>query len=61
MQRILEPEFLEDPEQSLAHTNADFATSNQWFVDHFIADIRRARMTYDARMTSSGGTPGEVI
>jgi SAM-dependent methyltransferase len=38
MQRILEPEIMADPAQSLAYANADFATSNQWFVDHFIAD-----------------------
>jgi SAM-dependent methyltransferase len=38
MQRILEPEIMADAEQSLAYANADFATSNQLFVDRLIAD-----------------------
>ena len=41
MQRTLEPEIMADAEQSLAYANADFASSNQLFVDHLLADNRR--------------------
>ncbi|MGQ0577715.1 MAG: class I SAM-dependent methyltransferase [Betaproteobacteria bacterium] len=39
MQRILEPEIMEDAEQALAYAKADFSTSNQWYVDHLLADF----------------------
>lgn len=35
MDRILEPELMEDPEQVLAYARADFASVNQAFVDRF--------------------------
>ena len=38
MERTLEPEIMDDGEQSLAYAKADFSTSNQWFVDHLLAD-----------------------
>ncbi|MBX3531635.1 MAG: class I SAM-dependent methyltransferase [Rhizobiaceae bacterium] len=37
MDRILEPEIMADAEQALAYANADFATSNQTFVDRLLA------------------------
>lgn len=39
MKRILEPEIMEDAEQALAYAKADFSTSNQWYVDHLLADF----------------------
>ncbi|HKQ26705.1 MAG TPA: class I SAM-dependent methyltransferase [Burkholderiales bacterium] len=39
MERILEPEIMEDAEQALAYAKADFSTSNQWYVDHLVADF----------------------
>ena len=39
MERILEPEIMENAEQALAYAKADFSTSNQWFVDHLLADF----------------------
>jgi len=39
MERILEPEIMEDAEQALAYAKADFSTSNQWYVDHLLADF----------------------
>jgi ubiquinone/menaquinone biosynthesis C-methylase UbiE len=39
MERILEPEIMEDTEQALAYAKADFSTSNQWYVDHLLADF----------------------
>ena len=38
MQRILEPEIMSDEQQALAYAKADFSTSNQWYVDHLLAD-----------------------
>jgi ubiquinone/menaquinone biosynthesis C-methylase UbiE len=39
MERVLEPEIMEDAEQALAYAKADFSTSNQWYVDHLVADF----------------------
>lgn len=38
MQRLLEPEIMDGPEQSLAYAGADFSTSNQLFVNHLVAE-----------------------
>jgi len=35
MPRVLEPEFMDDPEQALAYARADFSQENQGFVDRF--------------------------
>ncbi len=37
MERVLEPELMEDPAQALAYAGADFAEVNQGFVDRFRA------------------------
>lgn len=37
MERVLEPEVMDDQEQVLAYAAADFSTSNQMFVDGFLA------------------------
>jgi SAM-dependent methyltransferase len=42
MLRTLEPEIMADGEQSLAYAKADFSSSNQWFVDHLLADYTAA-------------------
>jgi len=39
MERVLEPEIMEDAEQAHAYAKADFSTSNQWYVDHLLADF----------------------
>jgi cyclopropane fatty-acyl-phospholipid synthase-like methyltransferase len=36
MNRALEPELMDDPEQSLAYAKADFEEENQGFVDRFL-------------------------
>jgi len=36
VQRILEPEIMDIPEGALAYAQADFSSSNQWFVDTLI-------------------------
>jgi hypothetical protein len=35
MERVLEPELMDDPEQTEAYAAADFAEENQGFVDRF--------------------------
>ncbi|MFO1121539.1 MAG: class I SAM-dependent methyltransferase [Hyphomicrobiales bacterium] len=42
MLRVLEPELMEDGEQSLAYARADFSSSNQWFVDQLLMDFPAA-------------------
>jgi ubiquinone/menaquinone biosynthesis C-methylase UbiE len=39
MERILEPELMDDEEQSIAYADADFSTSNQLFVDSLVGDF----------------------
>ena len=36
MERVLEPEIMDDPVQVQAYAEADFHKENQWFVDHFL-------------------------
>jgi ubiquinone/menaquinone biosynthesis C-methylase UbiE len=39
MERLPEPELMDDEQQSLAYAKADFSTSNQFFVDSLIRDF----------------------
>jgi ubiquinone/menaquinone biosynthesis C-methylase UbiE len=39
MERILEPELMDDEQQSVAYAEADFSTSNQLFVDSLVRDF----------------------
>jgi ubiquinone/menaquinone biosynthesis C-methylase UbiE len=39
MERILEPELMDDEQQSVAYAQADFSTSNQFFVDSLVQDF----------------------
>lgn len=39
MERTLEPEIMADEHQAIAYAKADFSKSNQWYVDHLIADF----------------------
>jgi SAM-dependent methyltransferase len=39
MERILEPELMDDEQQSIAYAQADFSTSNQFFVDSLLRDF----------------------
>jgi len=56
MQRILEPEIMDDAEQALAYAQADFSTSNQWFVDQFGVDFPEPL----AHLLDIGCGPGDV-
>jgi ubiquinone/menaquinone biosynthesis C-methylase UbiE len=39
MERIPEPELMDDEQQSIAYAQADFSTSNQLFVDSLVRDF----------------------
>jgi ubiquinone/menaquinone biosynthesis C-methylase UbiE len=39
MERILEPELMDDDQQSIAYAKADFSTSNQLYVDSLLRDF----------------------
>ena len=39
MKRTLEPELMDDEQQSAAYAEADFSTSNQFFVDSLVRDF----------------------
>jgi ubiquinone/menaquinone biosynthesis C-methylase UbiE len=57
MNRVLEPELMDDERQSVAYAKADFSASNQFFVDSLIRDfpghLRRA--------LDIGCGPGDVV
>src|SRR5690242_9623006 len=57
MERILEPELMEDEQQALAYANADFSTSNQWYVDHLLEDYPGDRRA----VLDIGCGPGDVM
>ena len=44
---MLEPELMDGDEQSHAYANADFSTSNQWFVDHLLEEYPDFRDVLD--------------
>lgn len=57
MERVLEPEVMDDPEQVLAYAEADFEEENQGFVDQFFS-------LYDAlenpHILDLGCGPGDI-
>ena len=57
MERTLEPELMEDEQQALAYAKADFSTSNQWYVDHLLADYPEEL----SRVLDIGCGPGDVM
>ena len=57
MKRILEPELMEDAEQAKAYAKADFSASEQWFVDHLVADYP----SLSGLAVDFGCGPGNVV
>ena len=57
MDRVLEPELMEDERQSIAYARADFSTSNQLFVDGLNRNFPQALST----AVDIGCGPGDVI
>lgn len=56
MDRILEPELMEDAAQADAYAQADFSASNQWFADHVAATFPDTLH----RVVDLGCGPGDV-
>lgn len=54
--RILEPELMEDKEQTLAYSNADFTYSNQLFIQFIIKDLNKIIN----KLLDIGCGPGDV-
>ena len=57
MLRTLEPEIMDDEHQALVYAQADFSTSNQWYVDHLMADYPDHMRT----VVDIGCGPGDVV
>lgn len=57
MNRVLEPELMDDERQSLAYARADFSTSNQLFVDGLNRDFPQQLRT----AVDIGCGPGDVM
>jgi cyclopropane fatty-acyl-phospholipid synthase-like methyltransferase len=57
MERVLEPEIMDDPEQVQAYAEADFREENQGFVDYF---LRLYDDLDDAHVVDLGCGPGDI-
>lgn len=57
MERILEPELMDDEPQSVAYAQADFSTSNQFFVDSLVRDYP----THLREVIDIGCGPADVV
>ena len=57
MERVLEPELMDDELQSIAYAKADFSTSNQLFVDGLNRDFPHLLRT----AVDIGCGPGDVV
>jgi len=57
MLRTLEPEIMDDEQQALVYAKADFSTSNQWYVDHLVADYPN----HLSNVLDIGCGPGDVM
>ena len=57
MDRVLEPELMDDEQQSIAYAKADFSASNQLFVDSLIRDFP----DHLRRVVDIGCGPGDVM
>ena len=56
MERVLEPELMDDEAQSIAYAKADFSASNQMFVEGFV----REYPTHLGALVDLGCGPGDI-
>jgi ubiquinone/menaquinone biosynthesis C-methylase UbiE len=56
MDRVLEPELMDDEAQSVAYAKADFSASNQMFVDGFVREFP----AHLGRVVDLGCGPGDI-
>lgn len=57
MERVTEPELMDDEQQSVAYANADFSTSNQLYVDSLVRDFP----THLRDVVDIGCGPADVV
>jgi ubiquinone/menaquinone biosynthesis C-methylase UbiE len=57
MERVTEPELMDDEQQSLAYAQADFSTSNQLYVDSLVRDFP----DHLRRVVDIGCGPADVV
>lgn len=57
MLRTLEPEIMDDEQQALVYAKADFSSSNQWYVDHLVAEYPN----HLGNVVDIGCGPGDVM
>lgn len=57
MERVLEPELMDDPAQAAAYARADFGDVNQWFVDDLLARYPDAA---EGRIADLGCGPADI-
>ena len=57
MERVTEPELMDDEQQSIAYAKADFSTSNQLYVDSLVHDFP----TYLRTVVDIGCGPADVV
>src|SRR5690606_12044059 len=57
MERVLEPEIMDDPDQVRAYAQADFQEENQAFVDRF---LRLLDDLNDGHVVDLGCGPGDI-
>jgi len=57
MERVTEPELMNDEQQSIAYAQADFSTSNQLYVDSLVGDFP----TYLRTVVDIGCGPADVV
>jgi cyclopropane fatty-acyl-phospholipid synthase-like methyltransferase len=60
MDRILEPELMDDPEQAMAYAKADFEKENQGFVDRFCDYFPELALAQRLHITDLGCGPGDI-
>ena len=57
MERVTEPELMDDEQQSIAYAKADFSTSNQLYVDSLVRDFP----THLRAVVDIGCGPADVV
>ena len=57
MERVTEPELMDDEQQSIAYAQADFSTSNQLYVDSLVRDFP----AYLRTVVDIGCGPADVV
>ena len=60
MDRVLEPEIMDDPEQARAYASADFEKENRGFVERFCRDFPEFEAGRPAHIVDLGCGPGDI-